>query len=81
MPNRLTVLVHVINLHLDFSMQVYGSLVESDNHFLRRIELQAFTPHTLPRFRDIVQTEHHILRRHRDRRTVSRVQNVMRTQH
>ena len=81
MPDRLTVLVHVINLHLDFSMQVYGSLVESDNHFLWRIELQSFTLHALSRFRDIVQTEYHILRRHSDRRTVSRVQNVMRTQH
>ena len=54
MSDRLTVLVHVINLHLDFSMQVYSSLVESDNHFLRRIELQSFTLHALSRFRDIV---------------------------
>ena len=54
MSERLTVFIHVIDLHLDFSMQVDSFLVESDNYLLRRIELQTFTPHALSRFRDIV---------------------------
>ena len=62
-------------------MKVGFLLVVSNNCFFWRIEISSFafcTRHTLS---NIVQTEHHILRRHLDWSTVGRVQNVVRRQH
>ncbi len=57
-----------------------------DDHLFRGIEGHAFTFHdfgigSFLTLRDVVQTEYHVLRRQGDRRTVLRVENVVRRQH
>ena len=62
-------------------MQVAFAFVVGNNGFFRTIEHQSFAFRSRTNLRDIVETEHHVLRRHGDRCTVCRVQNVMALQH
>ncbi len=67
------------NFHL--CVDIHTTLVECNDRLLGGVENQALTTNAGALFRDIVQTENHILRRHRDRITIRGVQNIVRTEH
>ncbi len=72
--------------NLDVGIEVYTLFVVGDVHFLRRVEGHAFALHGIAgkvalRLGHVVQTQDHVLRRYRDRRTVRGVQDVVRGQH
>ena len=72
------------NLHN--GVQVDGLFVVGNHYLLRRIEHLAFALDgvlggVLTGLGHVVQTQDHVLRRYRDRRTVGRVQDVVRRQH
>ena len=71
----------VVNQHLDLCMQVALAFVVGDDSFLRTIEGKALTLGTRTYLRDIVQSQHHILRRNGDRGTIGRVQDVVALKH
>ena len=58
-----------VDLHCLVSQSTCHFVVVGENHAF------AFTIHTITR--DVVKTEHHVLRRHNDRLTVGRRQNVV----
>ena len=75
-----------IHPHLNDGVHIGATLIVGDDDFLRRIERHALAPHgvlgrALTRLGDIVQTQNHVLRRQRDRRTIRGVQDVVRSQH
>ena len=49
--------------------------------FFRAVEHESFALIALAELGDIVQTEHHVLRRHSDRFAIGRVKNIVRLQH
>ena len=67
--------------YIDPGVKFDGTLVESHNDFLRAVEALALALCTRFDLGDVVQTEHHILRRYGDRSTVGRVENVLGTEH
>ena len=71
----------VVNHHKHGSMHIDALLVVCDDCLFGTIELQASALCSWTKLCDVVQTEHHILRRNGDRRTIGRVQNVMRLKH
>ena len=82
-------LVFTVNFcksHTYAGIQVNTFLIVGNNHFLRRIELKAFSSYNFAlgctaRFGHIVKTKYHILRRYGDRRTIGRVEDVMGREH
>src|SRR3569833_1642347 len=75
-----------LGFHFDEGMQVNTFFVEGNDHLFSRIERQTFTFYNariigLAAFSDTVKTKHHVLRRYRNRRTIGRVQDVVRSQH
>ena len=62
-------------------MQACTVFVIGDDRFFGSVESESFAFRTSTLFGDIIQTEYHVLRRHRDRRAVGRVQDVVRTEH
>ena len=62
-------------------MQVGTAFVVGDNRLLRAVEYQPFAFGAGARFGDVVEAEHHVLRGNGDRRSVGRVQDVVRTEH
>ena len=62
-------------------MEITTTLITSDQSLLRTIECQALALSTWTNLCNIVETKHHILRRNGDRRTISRVQNVVALEH
>ena len=71
----------IIDNHLNRSVEVTSALITSNQSLLWTIERQAFTLSTWANLSNIVKTKHHILRRNGDRRTISRVQDVMALKH
>jgi hypothetical protein len=56
-------------------------LIVSNDGLFRSVEDETFTLGTGTQLRDIVESEHHILRRHGDWSTVGRVQNIVALKH
>ena len=79
--DRVALSVDIINYATNLCVQLGTTLVVGDDSLLRTVEHQTFALSTGFGLGDIVQTEDHILRRYGNRRTVSRVQDVVRTQH
>ena len=73
--------VNIINDNLNRSMNVYATLVVGNDGLFRTIENQSLALGSRTQLGDVVQTQHHILRRHRDRCTVGRVQDVVALEH
>ena len=76
-----SVLVQVIHHALDHGVQVSAFLVVGDNRLLGTVEDMSLALDALARLGDVVQTEDHVLRRHRDGGAVGRVEDVVRTEH
>ena len=62
-------------------MHIDTLLVVCDDGLFGTIELQASALCSGTKLGDVVQTEHHVLRRNGDRCAVGRIQNVMRLEH
>ena len=62
-------------------MEVGAALVVGDDRLLRTVEAEPLALHALAGLGDVVQTEDHVLRRHRDRRAVGGVEHVVRSEH
>ena len=62
-------------------MDIYLTFIISNQSFFRSIERQSLTFSTFSQFCNIIQTEYHILGGYGDRRTISRVQNIMCLKH
>ena len=62
-------------------MKITSALVTSYQCLFRTIECQTLTLCTWTNLSNIVKTKHHILRRNGDRRTISRVKNIMALKH
>ena len=75
--------IHLVHrhTHIDFRVDVDGFFVEGDNHFLGTVEDFAFSLGARANLGDVVQTEHHILGRNGDRRTVGGVEDVVAAEH
>ena len=71
----------VLYYDLNGSMQIAASLVISDDRLLWTIERKSLSFCARTQFGDIIQTEHHVLRRNGDRSTISWVQDVMALEH
>ena len=77
----LAVFIDVVYYHRNYRLKCHLTLVVSDFGFFGAVELQAFALLTRAELGDVVKTEHHVLRRHGDRLTIGRVENVVRTEH
>ena len=73
--------IAVINEHLHLGMQVAATLVVGDDGLFGTVECQSLALGSRTNLGDIVQTEHHVLRRHGDRSTVGRVEDVVALEH
>ena len=62
-------------------MDVHFSFIVGNQCLFRSVEDQSFALCTFAQLGDVVQTQHHILCRHRNRRAIGRVQNVVRLKH
>ena len=62
-------------------MYVDCLLVERNYDFLRAIELQTLTLGSRTELSDVVESEHHVLRRHGDRCSVGRIQDIVGAEH
>ena len=71
----------IVNDYLHLGMEIALTLIVGNDGLFRTVEGQAFTLCTWTDLGDIVETKHHILRRHGNRRTISRVQDVMTLKH
>ena len=67
--------------HLDASVDIHFLLIERDGSLIRREEHESFTLGSRALLSDVIETEHHVLRRHGDRITVGGVKDIMRTEH
>src|ERR1051325_601890 len=84
--NHLVTFFGIIHFQFDDGVQVNAFFVERDHHFISRIEGQSFTGYFFFFggffcFGQVIQAKHHVLRRHRYREPVGRVQNVVRCKH
>ena len=75
------IFVDVFHYHRYGSVQRHLTFVVGNLGLFGTVEFQALAQRTGTQFGDVVQTQYHVLRRHGDRRTVGRVQNVVSTQH
>ena len=75
------VLVDIVDHDLDGSMHIDTFLVEGHNGFFGTVEGEAATEGTGTEFGDVVESEHHILRRHGNRRTVGGIKDVVTLEH
>ena len=73
--------VDVVNHHRYYRVQVNFLLVIGNLRLLGAIELQSFALRAFAQLGDVIQAKYHVLRRHRDGRTVGRVKNVVRAKH
>ena len=71
----------VVNDNLYLSVEITLAFVVCDECFLVAVECQTLALCARTDLCDIVKTEHHILRRHGDRSTVGRVQDVVALEH
>ena len=69
------------NPHLDPCMHFQSFRVECNAHFFRRTEQFTLALTTATLFRQPITTEHHVLRRHRNRLTVRRREDVIDRHH
>ena len=74
-------ILDIVDVDLDRSVEVDLTFVISDGSFLDTVEGVAVTLSTGTELGDVVQTEHHVLRRNGDRRTIGRVENIVRSEH
>ena len=79
--DRKPVKVEVIYQHTNGSMHINAPFIVGDDGFFRSVESQTRTLCSGTKLCDIVETEHHILRRHCDRRAISRIENVVALEH
>ena len=75
------VLVEVIDYYRHNGMKCHFSFIVGNLSLLRSVELQSFTLVALAELGDVVKSEHHILRRHGDRSTIGRVEDIVRAEH
>ncbi len=61
----------------DFRVHIDGLLVVGHDHLFRGVEPLVLSLRARTDLRDVVQTQHHILGRHRDRSAVRRVEDVL----
>ena len=71
----------VVNYAIYLGMQVATAFIVSNDGLFRAIELESFALCPRTQFSDIVQTEHHVLRRNGDRCAIGRVKNVVALKH
>ena len=81
LAHRNVVLVDRIDHHFHLRMQIGALLVVGDDRLFGAVEAQTLSQRTGTLLGDIIKSEHHVLRRHRDRRSVGRVQDIVRTEH
>ena len=62
-------------------MNFYAALIVSNNSFFRAIESQAFALSSLAQLGDIIEAQHHILRRNGNRRPVCRIEDIVALKH
>ena len=62
-------------------MEVAATFIVGNDGFFGTIEFQTLTLGTFTDFGDIVESEHHILRRHGDRSTIGRIENIVALKH
>ena len=67
------------NLHL--CMEIALAFIVGNDSLFRTVERQALALCTRTDLSDIIETKHHILRRHSDRSTIGRVQDIMALEH
>ena len=73
--------IHIVNHHRNDGVHCQLALVEGDSGFFGAVECEALAHSTLTKLGDVIQTKNHILRRHGDRLTVGRIEDVVRHEH
>ena len=81
MTDGVAVLVNVVDHYVYRSMKSHTAFVVSDFGFFGTVESMTFALVAAAQLGDIVQTEHHVLRRNGDRRAVGGVEDVVGTEH
>ena len=79
--HHVAVFVNVLHDDADRRVNVALAFVVGNKRLFGTVESKAFAFGSLAQLGDVVQTEYHVLCRHRNRRTVGRVQDVMRLEH
>ena len=72
---------HLLDTYAHLGVDIHAALVQGNSALLLVVEGQPFALHTGTFLGDVIQTKNHILRRHCDRITVSRIKDVMRAEH
>ena len=78
---QLAIRIQVLYHNFNRRMNVYTLLIIGNDSLFGTIECQTFALRSGTELGNIVQAQHHILRRHRNRRTVCRIQDIVRLQH
>ena len=76
-----TILIDVVYQHFDRCVHRNLAFVVGDDGFFRSVEGETSALRTRTELRDVVETEHHVLRGHCDRCTVGRVEDVVALEH
>ncbi len=74
---RIALLVDVVHHYRNRSVERHTTLVVGYLSLLRSVEFQTLALVALAELGDVIQTEHHVLRRHGDRRSVGGVEDVV----
>ena len=78
---QLAIRIQVLYHNFNRRMNVYTLLIVGNDSLFGTIECQTFALRTGTELGNIIQAQHHILRRHRNRRAVCRIQDIVRLQH
>ena len=81
MFDGIAVFVDVVNNDRNRSVESHAAFVVGDLSLFGTVEFQSFAEVTLAKLGYVVETKHHVLRRHRDRSAVGRVKDVVRAEH
>ena len=77
MTDRFSFLIHIVDIHLDDRMDINFLFIVCDGSLFAIVENQAFALGFLTQLGDVIQSQDHILRRHGDRSTIGRVQDIV----
>jgi len=78
---RISIFIQIPGTNFYASMNINFMFIVSYFCFFGRIKYQSFTQSIGTWFGDIIQTKHHILRRNSNRSSISRIQNIVWSQH
>ncbi|MPM82857.1 hypothetical protein SDC9_129919 [bioreactor metagenome] len=77
----ISVFINIIDQNVYQCVNIHFAFVVCDNGFFFAVESHAFAPCSRTYFCNVIQSQHHVLRRNGNRCTVGGIKDVVRSQH